>query len=68
MAWPDRLGVAAFVLGALVGAYLVGVNAPPHAWIKALYLGAFIGAPLWVIARVIDFVFGGPQRRRATRI
>ena len=34
------------------------------------YMGrliAFVVLPIWVILRIVDFMFGGPARRRMTR-
>lgn len=76
MPWPDRLGVG---VAALVGVGLIGLiswisvgqtaSEILKIWLELpgdlLKILAFTALPVWIVARVIDFILGGPQRRRS---
>jgi uncharacterized membrane protein len=78
MAWPDKVGIGvaclivAFTLWTL---FLLVTRLPPEAavtvygltrmgaWtIKALLI---VALPIWLAARLVDFVLGGPAKRKA---
>jgi uncharacterized membrane protein len=76
MAWPERLGLGVAVLVLLVTAFL-GNAVWDRPYASGAYLNMmggvlfglelFFAFPAWVLARVIDFIIGGPQRRKASR-
>ena len=76
MAWPDRFGLGALWLVALACAALnvMGWSAsdPPMVHVDQFAgsltaLSLVFALPAWIVARILDFVLGGPQRRRAAR-
>jgi hypothetical protein len=78
MAWPDKvgIGIACLIVAiALYGLIVLLNGLPPSApfefqdWtrfgvglIKTLF---FLALPRWLAARLLDFVFGGPAKRKA---
>jgi hypothetical protein len=78
MAWPDKVGVGiacVIVAIALYGLIVLLNGLPPSApfefqdWtrfgvglIKTLF---FLALPIWLAARLLDFVIGGPAKRKA---
>jgi hypothetical protein len=68
MAWPDRFGIGIFILLLIFFAWLLS-SEPQVRLEQALGMGLVVPAVLailaWIILRTVDFMFGGPQRRRA---
>lgn len=76
MAWPDKvgLGFACLVVAfALLGLFLVTINTPPgtvtvqdltHMGVWIIKAEVFVALPVWLAARLFDFVIGGPARRK----
>lgn len=77
MAWPDRLGIGVallMVIGMALWTSWVCAGAPldvPRSdiWhLSMVYLlpaAELLGAlPIWLVARILDFILGGHQRRR----
>ena len=78
MAWPDKVGIGVaclIVAVALYGLFVLLNGLPPSApfevqdWtrfgvalIKTLF---FVALPIWLAARLFDFVIGGPAKRKA---
>jgi len=76
VAWPDRLGIGVALLlpiGLALWTIEVSSEAGPQIsrsglWFASMfYMLPFaevvIALPVWLIARILDFVAGGPQRR-----
>jgi VIT1/CCC1 family predicted Fe2+/Mn2+ transporter len=67
MCWADRAGLgAAVVVAALatLGAYSNGFSGGSEA-IKTIWQVTLLaGGIVWVPCRLLDFIFGGPWRRR----
>jgi hypothetical protein len=71
MAWPDKVGIGVaclIVAVALYGLIVLLNGLPPSApfdgvgLIKTLF---FLALPIWLAARLLDFVIGGPAKRKA---
>jgi hypothetical protein len=78
MAWPDKVGIGVaclIVAVALYGLFVLLNGLPPSApfevqdWtrfgvalVKTLF---FVALPIWLAARLFDFVIGGPVKRKA---
>lgn len=63
----DRLGVGAALFGLVLGLFL---QATPHIDVHLDTTIGWVllcGLPVWIPARIIDFVSGGPFSRRAQR-
>jgi hypothetical protein len=81
MAWPDKVGIAVaclIVAVALYGLFVLLNGLPPSApfeaqdWTrfgvgltKTLF---FVALPIWLAVRLIDYVIGGPAKRKAKQI
>jgi hypothetical protein len=70
MIWADRFAIGIFVILLLISSWIaLGENAI-HGSDKLQFLLAppAVGAGVcWIVLRTIDFMFGGPQRRRSNR-
>jgi hypothetical protein len=73
MAWCDKLavGLVAIIVTFFVMASFLngGINHVGPAWFGALFDIALrvvfvVGLPTWIVLRVIDWITGGPNRRR----
>ena len=80
-AWPDKLGICVAWLIVAFAIYLLAIlfnGLPPTAdrfgandW-NYLITGViknelFVAAPVWVAARLVDFLIGGPAKRKLKR-
>ena len=78
--WPDRVGIGAvLLLVVLVGTLVLFAHSPPaqegeSVAVETLKLvlgtfsfGFFFGIPIWLIAKIIDFMLGGPWNRKRQR-
>jgi hypothetical protein len=77
MAWPEKvgLGCACLILAFGVWTYFaVTSKVPSGAFtdrdLVRLVIGViktefFVALPIWLVARLVDFVIGGPARRKA---
>jgi hypothetical protein len=61
MLWADRLGFGIFVLGVFVFGYLL------ESLRAGATLSALVSVIVWIVSRTLDFVFGGPERRKQDR-
>lgn len=71
MMWADRIALGVWMIGmgsaALVN-LVIAINGEPVTVGHWLFVMTFlIALPLWLILRVVDFVLGGPLRRRRIR-
>ena len=72
--WPDRVGLAAAGVVTLAIVYLAAFSEPgakladlpgfAFAWV---YFVMVCAGPVWAVARLIDFIIGGPNRRRKSQ-
>ena len=78
MAWPDKVGIGVaclIVAVALYGLFVLLNRLPPSApfelqdWTRygvgLVKTEFFVALPIWLAARIFDFVIGGPARRKA---
>jgi hypothetical protein len=78
MAWPDKVGIGVACLIVAVALYVLFVllnGLPPDVpfelqdWTRfgvgALNTLLFVALPMWLAARLFDFVIGGPAKRKA---
>jgi hypothetical protein len=65
MIWTDKLALAVFVLATPFSWTLAEDNASPIG--RVLLVNAMIAASAWLICRALDFLTGGPARRRAPK-
>lgn len=69
MIWADRAGVGLLLVAMVFFGFLWAVGDGPgasldnFAWASWKF-GSYIAFPVWLVLRVIDFVIGGPTRRR----
>lgn len=56
----ERWSIGLFVLGTLFAVFIGGLL---H-WYGAPMVGAMIAIPGWIICRTVDFMAGGPARRK----
>ena len=67
MIWADRaaIGAAALTFIILMGLAAFIGQMPDAGWIwPVTRIVAVVGVVTWGVCRTVDFVFGGPQRRR----
>jgi hypothetical protein len=78
VAWPDYLGITAAFLIVVFGVIIWGLvwtgsdTAVPLMVLRELAVwllkAELVGAlPIWVVARVVDLLTGGPSKRRGGR-
>jgi hypothetical protein len=79
MMWADRLAIGVLGILLVLDVLIIGIDVFNEALfpITAANLGRvfgwFLGSallvvfPLWLVLRIVDWVFGGPARRRAPR-
>jgi hypothetical protein len=78
MAWPDKvgIGVACLIVAVFLYGLFVLINGlPPSAPFETqdwIWFGVgliktllFVALPIWLAARLFDFVIGGPAKRKA---
>jgi hypothetical protein len=75
MIWADRFGIGVFALVVLGMAivwgrgYTPGVDPPLlEVALKILQAASYVAVPVWLVLRIIDFMAGGPMRRRRARL
>jgi hypothetical protein len=79
MAWPDEvdIGIACLIVAvALYGLFVLLNGLPPSApfevpdWTRfgvgLIRILFFVALPIWLAARLFDFVIGGPTKRKQT--
>jgi hypothetical protein len=70
LCWADRLAIGVALLFALILAIAWNGGMAQDSSIHGLFYGfrvaAVFGFMVWIVLRVIDFVLGGPGRRRAS--
>jgi hypothetical protein len=77
MAWPDKVGIGVaclIVAVALYGLFVLLNGLPPEApfevqdWTRfgvgLIKIELFVALPIWLAARLLDFVIGGPPDAR----
>jgi hypothetical protein len=78
IAWPDYLGIAAAVLVVVLGVVVWGLvwtgsdTAVPLVVLRELGVWLLkaevvVALPIWLVARIVDLLAGGPQKRRGGR-
>ncbi len=78
MAWPDKVGIGVACLIVAVSLYGLVVlldGLPPSApfefqdWTRfgvgLIKILSFVALPIWLAARLLDFVIDGPAKRKA---
>ena len=81
MPWPDKvgIGVASLIVAvALYGLVVLLNGLPPTApfefqdwtrfWTALVKTLFFVALPIWLAARLLDFVMGGPAKRKAKKL
>jgi hypothetical protein len=67
MIWADRFGIGMFAFGMLIWVFRGGLRDSSLQWWTLPIVAGFIGVPFWAIFRTLDFMAGGPRRRRMAR-
>jgi hypothetical protein len=78
VAWPDYLGITAAILIVVVGVVIWGLvwtgsdTAVPLVVLRELAIWLLkaelaVALPIWVLARIVDLLAGGPSMRRGGR-
>lgn len=67
MIWADRFGIGMFIFGLFAWIFLGGLSDSSLQWWTMPVVACLIAAPCWIVFRTIDFMIGGPRRRRAAR-
>ena len=81
MAWPDKVGIGVACVIVAVALYVLFVllnGLPPSVpfevqdWTRYVFgvirTEFFVALPIWIAARLFDFVIGGPAKRKAKQI
>jgi hypothetical protein len=73
--WADRFGIGVFALVVLGMTLMRGRGYTPgedppllEVAFKILEAAFYVGVPVWLVLRIIDFMAGGPMRRRRARL
>lgn len=70
MIWADRIGLGLWAIWMVLGAVVVsqglinGANLQASAIATVFFMPATLAIPVWLILRIVDFMLGGPGRRR----
>ena len=75
MLWMERISIIVYVIFTtlfLLGVWFITSDEPLYAasatdWIICFKIPFFIALAFWILARSIDYIFGGPLRRKIKR-
>jgi hypothetical protein len=75
MIWADRIGIGVFALvflGMTImwGSWYRAGEDPPvlEVALKIVEAASYVAVPAWLVLRIVDFMAGGPMRRRRARL